>query len=65
MQRSLRYDAQSMIQKGKKKMINWSFIKIKNACSLKDTTERMKRQATSWGRKYLQITYLIKALSPK
>ena len=36
--------------------------RLSSSNPLKDTTERIKRQATSWGRKYLQITYLIKAL---
>ena len=34
------------------------FIKTKNTCSLNDTVNRMKRQATYWG-KYLQISYPI------
>ena len=39
------------------------FIKIKNFCSLKDF-KRIKRY-THTGRRYVQITYLIKDLHPE
>ena len=32
----------------KEEVNNWDFIKVKNFCSSKDITKRMKRQATDW-----------------
>ena len=40
------------------------FVKTKNFCSVKETFKRVKHKAQT-GRKYLQITYLIKDFYPK
>ena len=46
-------------QATKEKVYILDFIKVKNFCASKDTTESKSSQN---GKKYLQITYLIKDL---
>lgn len=45
----------------KEKVEKLDFIKIKNIQSAKGTVKTMKRQATAWELKYLQITFQQKA----
>ena len=46
----------------KGRMDKLGFITISIFSSVKDTVKRMRSQATDWGKKYLQKTYLVRTV---